>query len=160
MDRILRILEDNARLSLEDIAAMTDKTPQEVAAAIDGYAKEGIIKGYKTLIDWDKTDFVRVRALIELRVSPKKDHGFDEIASTIARFPEVDSVMLMSGGYDLGLVMTGKSFQEIAMFVALRLSPLDDVLSTATHFVLRTYKKDGVIFVDENSKDERGYNFL
>lgn len=159
MDRILKILEDNARLPLEDIAAMVDKTSEEVAAAIDEYAKSGIIKGYKTLVDWDKTDSVRVRALIELKVSPKKDHGFDEIASTIALFPEVDSVMLMSGGYDLGLILTGKSFQEIALFVALRLSPLDDVLSTATHFVLRTYKRDGVMYTDEN-RDERGYNFL
>ena len=159
MERILKILEDNARLPLEDIAAMADKTPQEVAATIDEYAKAGVIKGYKTLIDWDKTDETRVRAIIELKVSPKKDRGFDEIASTIALFPEVDSVMLMSGGYDLGLIMTGASFQEIALFVALRLSPLDDVLSTATHFVLRTYKRDGVMYADE-SKDERGYNFL
>ena len=159
MERILKILEDNARLPLEDIAAMADKTPQEVAAAIDEYAKAGVIKGYKTLIDWDKTDETRVRAIIELKVSPKKDRGFDEIASTIALFPEVDSVMLMSGGYDLGLIMTGSSFQEIALFVALRLSPLDDVLSTATHFVLRTYKRDGVMYANE-SKDERGYNFL
>lgn len=159
MDRILKILEDNARLPLEDIAAMVDKTPQEVAAAIDEYARAGVIKGYKTLVDWDKTDSVRVRALIDLKVSPKKDHGFDEIAATIARFPEVDSVMLMSGGYDLGLTMVGESFQQIALFVALRLSPLDDVLSTATHFVLRTYKRDGIVYTDEN-KDERGYNFL
>ena len=159
MERILKILEDNARLPLEDIAAMADKTPQEVAAAIDEYAKAGVIKGYKTLIDWDKTDETRVKAIIELKVSPKKDRGFDEIASTIALFPEVDSVMLMSGGYDLGLIMTGTSFQEIALFVALRLSPLDDVLSTATHFVLRTYKRDGVVYAEEN-KDERGYNFL
>ena len=100
-----------------------------------------------------------MRALIDLKVSPKKDHGFDEIAATIARFPEVDSVMLMSGGYDLGLTMVGESFQQIALFVALRLSPLDDVLSTATHFVLRTYKRDGIVYTDEN-KDERGYNFL
>lgn len=159
MDRILKILEDNARLPLEDIAAMVDKTPAQVAAAIDEYAKAGVIKGYKTLIDWDKTDHARVRALIELKVSPKKDHGFDEIASTIALFPEVDSVMLMSGGYDLGLVMTGESFQQIALFVALRLSPLDDVLSTATHFVLRTYKRDGVSYISE-TRDERGYDFL
>ena len=154
MDRILKILEDNARLPLEDIAAMVDKTPEEVAAAIDEYAKAGVIKGYKTLIDWDKTDHARVRALIELRVSPKKDHGFDEIASTIALFPEVDSVMLMSGGYDLSLVMSGKSFQDIALFVAKRLSPLDDVLSTATHFVLRTYKKEGRLYQDDEI-DER-----
>ena len=154
MERILKILEDNARLPLEDIAAMADQTPQEVAAAIDEYAKAGVIKGYKTLIDWDKTDETRVRAIIELKVSPKKDRGFDEIASTIALFPEVDSVMLMSGGYDLSLVMSGKSFQDIALFVAKRLSPLDDVLSTATHFVLRTYKKDGVLYGLEPT-DER-----
>ena len=154
MERILKILEDNARLPLEDIAAMADKTPQEVAAAIDEYAKAGVIKGYKTLIDWDKTDETRVRAIIELKVSPKKDRGFDEIASTIALFPEVDSVMLMSGGYDLSLMMSGKSFQDIALFVAKRLSPLDDVLSTATHFVLRTYKKDGVLYGLEPT-DER-----
>jgi len=95
-----------------------------------------------------------VQAIIELRVSPKRDCGFDEVAANIARFDEVDSVMLMSGGYDLSLVMSGKSFQDIALFVAKRLSPLDDVLSTATHFVLRTYKKDGVLYGLEPT-DER-----
>lgn len=157
MDQILHILEHNARLSVEEVAAMVEKTPAEVAKAMDDYAKRGIIKGYKTLIDWEKTDVSHVKALIDLRVAPKKDHGFDEIATRIALFPEVESVMLMSGGYDLSLTMAGGSFQEIAMFVAMRLAPMDDVISTATHFVLRTYKKHGIPYVDE-TRDERGAN--
>ena len=134
MEKILKILEENARISLEDIATMVESTPEEVAKQIDAYQQAHVI--------------------IELRVSPKRDCGFDEVAANIARFDEVDSVMLMSGGYDLSLVMSGKSFQDIALFVAKRLSPLDDVLSTATHFVLRTYKKDGVLYGLEPT-DER-----
>ncbi len=154
MERILHILEENARISLEDLAAMTNSTTQEVARQIDAWQAGHVINGYRALIDWDKVDTPRVQAIIELRVSPKRDCGFDEIAATIARFDEVDSVLLMSGGYDLSLVLSGKSFQDIALFVAKRLSPLDDVLSTATHFVLRTYKKDGVLYGLEPA-DER-----
>lgn len=154
MEKILKILEENARISLEDIATMVESTPEEVAKKIDAYQQAHVINGYKALIDWDKAGADRVQAIIELRVSPKRDCGFDEVAANIARFDEVDSVMLMSGGYDLSLVMSGKSFQDIALFVAKRLSPLDDVLSTATHFVLRTYKKDGVLYGLEPT-DER-----
>ena len=154
MEKILKILEENARISLEDIATMVESTPEEVAKQIDAYQQAHVINGYKALIDWDKAGADRVQAIIELRVSPKRDCGFDEVAANIARFDEVDSVMLMSGGYDLSLVMSGKSFQDIALFVAKRLSPLDDVLSTATHFVLRTYKKDGVLYGLEPT-DER-----
>ena len=134
MEQLLKILEDNARLSVEDIATMLNKSPAEVAAMID-------------LVN-------RVEAVIELNVSPKKSRGFDEIAATIAAFDEVESVLLMSGGYDLQLVIKGQTFQEIALFVAKRLSPLDDVLSTATHFVLRTYKKEGRLYQDDEI-DER-----
>ena len=130
MEQLLKILEDNARMSVEDIAAMLNKSPAEVAAMIDLARAQGIIKGYKTLVDWEKAGVNRVEAVIELNVSPKKSRGFDEIAATIA------------------------SFQEIALFVAKRLSPLDDVLSTATHFVLRTYKKEGRLYQDEEI-DER-----
>ena len=137
MEKILKILEENARISLEDIATMVESTPEEVAKQIDAYQQAHVINGYKALIDWDKAGADRVQAIIELRVSPKRD-----------------SVMLMSGGYHLSLVMSGKSFQDIALFVAKRLSPLDDVLSTATHFVLRTYKKDGVLYGLEPT-DER-----
>ena len=152
MEQLLKILEDNARLSVEDIATMLNKSPAEVAAMIDLARAQGIIKGYKTLVDWEKAGVNRAEAVIELNVSPKK--SFDEIAATIASFDEVESVLLMSGGYDLQLVIKGQTFQEIALFVAKRLSPLDDVLSTATHFVLRTYKKEGRLYQDDEI-DER-----
>ena len=155
MEQLLKILEDNARLPIEDIATMLNKSPAEVAAMIDLARAQGIIKGYKTLVDWEKAGVNRVEAVIELNVSPKKSRGFDEIAATIAAFDEVESVLLMSGGYDLQLVIKGQTFQEIALFVAKRLSPLDDVLSTATHFVLRTYKKEGRLYQDDEI-DERG----
>ena len=150
MEQLLKILENNARLPVEDIATMLNKSPAEVAAMMDLARAQGIIKGYKTLVDWEKAKVNRV----ELNVSPKKSRGFDEIAATIAAFDEVESVLLMSGGYDLQLVIKGQTFQEIALFVAKRLSPLDDVLSTATHFVLRTYKKEGRLYQDEEI-DER-----
>lgn len=154
MEKILSLLENDARLSAEEIGKMLDMSVQSVAAKIDEYTKAHIIRGYRTVIDWESAGATRVQALIELRVSPRRDRGFDEIALAIAHFDEVDSVSLMSGGYDLSLVISGKSFQDIALFVAKRLSPLDGVLSTATHFVLRTYKKDGVCFGCENA-DER-----
>ena len=159
MEQLLRLLENNARLPLEDIAVMLDKPVAEVAAMMDEAAAKGYIKGYKTLVDWEKAGVDMVEAVIELHVSPKKSRGFDEIATTIASFDEVESVLLMSGGYDLQLILTGHSFQEIALFVAKRLAPMDDVLSTATHFVLRTYKKDGVLYADEET-DEREWATL
>ena len=154
MEQLLKILENNARLPVEDIATMLNKSPAEVAAMMDLARAQGIIKGYKTLVDWEKAKVNRVEAVIELNVSPKKSRGFDEIAATIAAFDEVESVLLMSGGYDLQLIIGGRSFHDVALFVAKRLSPLDDVRSTATHFVLRTYKKDGEMFLEEDP-DER-----
>lgn len=146
MEKILKLLEENARMSVEDIAGITGDTPEAVARKLDEYAQNHVINGYHALVDWEKAGVPRVQAIIELRVSPRRDCGFDEIAQSLAELEEVDSVMLMSGGYDLALVVTGKSFQDIALFVARRLAPIDGVLSTATHFVLRTYKRDGVRF--------------
>ena len=154
MQELLQILEKNARLSLEDIAAMMDVSAAQAAAMLDEANEKGYIHGYQALVDWDKAGVNQVEAMIELHVSPRKDRGFEEIAAAIAAFEEVDAVMLMSGGYDLLVSIKGKSFQEIALFVAKRLSPLDDVLSTATSFVLRTYKRGGVLFQDEEI-DER-----
>ena len=153
MEELLHILEKNARLPVEDIAAMMDKTPAEVAAMMDEAAEKGYIRGYEALIDWDRAGVNLVEASIELHVSPRKSRGFDEIASVIASFDEVDSVLLMSGGYDLQVTVKGRSFQEIALFVAKRLSPLDDVLSTATSFVLRTYKRGGRMYQNEEADD-------
>ena len=153
MEELLHILEKNARLSVEDIAAMMDKTPVEVAAMMDEAAEKGYIRGYEALVDWERAGVSLVEASIELHVSPRKSRGFDEIASVIASFDEVDSVLLMSGGYDLQVTVKGRSFQEIALFVAKRLSPLDDVLSTATSFVLRTYKRGGRMYQNEEADD-------
>lgn len=154
MEQMLKLLEENGRLSVEELAALLDITPEEVGRRMDEYHASGVIRGYKALVDWHKAGFNHVQAVIELRVTPKKSRGFDEIATTVAQFDEVSSVYLMSGGYDLQVIINGRSFQEIALFVAKRLSPLDDVLSTTTHFVLQTFKKDGVPYLDEDL-DER-----
>lgn len=154
MDRLLTIIEKNARLSLEEIAAMLNEPVEEVAARLDQHKRDGVIRGTRTLIDWDRVGGNGVQALIEVRVSPTKGHGFDEVAEVIACLNEVDSVLLMSGGYDLSVTISGSTFQEVAMFVSRRLSPLEGVLSTATHFVLRTYKKDGALYGCDH-KDER-----
>lgn len=155
MDRLLNLLDENARLTTEQLAVMLNKTADEVANAIAEYEKQGVIRGYKALINWEKIDENKASALIELRVSPKRDRGFDEIANRIMQFDEVESVYLMSGGYDLAVKVHGKSMQEIAMFVMRRLSTLDSVLSTATHFILTRYKDGGVILNSEDEKDER-----
>ena len=155
MERILKLLSENAKLTNRQIAAMVGASEEEVAAQIAQFEKEGVIKGYKALIDWDKTDRELVTAIIELRVTPKQNQGFEEIAQTIMDFREVDSVYLMSGGFDLAVIVKGKTFQDIAMFVAYRLSPLESVLSTATHFILRKYKERGVNFSDGEDDERR-----
>ena len=159
MDKILKLLEENARYTNEEIAVMTQKTPEEVAETIDRLEKEGVIRGYKPIVDRDKISDSRVFAMIELRVTPKRDLGFDEIAEKIAEYPEVEDVYLMSGGYDLSVTVTGKTMSDIAMFVAKRLATIDGVLSTATHFLLTKYKDGGVVFASDYEEiDERGSN--
>lgn len=155
MDRLLTLLDENARLTAAQLAVMLNKTENEVADEIAAYEKAGVIRGYKALINWEKVDENKASALIELRVSPKRDRGFDEIAGRIMQFEEVESVYLMSGGYDLAVKVHGRSMQEIAMFVMRRLSTLDSVLSTATHFILTRYKDGGVILNQEEERDER-----
>lgn len=155
MDQLLSLLSENARLTTAQLAVMLNLSEAEVTEKIAQYEKEGIIRGYKTLVNWEKVDKNKASALIELRVSPKRDRGFDEIAGRIMQFEEVESVYLMSGGYDLAVKVHGKSMQDIAMFVMRRLSTLDSVLSTATHFILTRYKDDGVILNSEDEQDER-----
>ena len=155
MDRLLSLLEKNARLTTEQMAAMLGTTKEQVEAQIDKYEKDGVILGYKTLINWEKTDRDLCVARIELKVTPKSGMGFDEIAHRIAQFEEVETLYLMSGGYDLALTVTSKSFKDVAMFVAKRLAPLESVESTATHFVLRKYKERGVtIYGDDGDGRE------
>ena len=138
---------------------MLGESEEAVAKAIAQYEREGVIRGYHALVNWERTETQKASALIELRITPKKDTGFDEIAGRIMNFPEVESVYLMSGGYDLAVTVTGRTMQDVAMFVQKRLATLDGVLSTATHFVLTKYKDGGVIFQSEYEEiDERGSN--
>lgn len=155
MDRLLCLLENNPRLTNSELAVMLGISEEEVAEKISLYEQTGVIKGYKALIDKDKAHAQTVTALIEIKVQPKFGHGFDDIAQRISQLDEVESIYLMSGGYDLCCMVTDKSFQEVAMFVAKRLSPLEDVVSTATHFILKKYKEQGIFF-GTAPKDDRG----
>ena len=154
MDKLIEIIVNNPRLSLEDLAAMLDETKEEVAKRLDELKDNGTIRGFRTLVDWTKLDVNKVNSIILLNVRPVKDAGFDEVAKKIANMDEVESVLLMSGGYDLLVEISGDSFQSIAEFVAKRLSPMDSVLSTSTHFVLKTYKRDNSLYI-EDDKDYR-----
>ena len=152
---LLSLLNENARLTNAQLAVMLGKTEEEVEKEIADYQQKGIIKGYKALINWEKVDHHKTTALIELKVQPKKESGFDEIAKKIMQFSKVESVYLMSGGFDLAVMVHGDSIQDIAMIVAKRLSPLDSVLSTATHFILTRYKEGDVILTSPKEEDRR-----
>ena len=153
-EKLLRLIDDNAKLTNAQLAVMLGEDAQDVAQTIAGYEKQGVIRGYKALIDWDQTDRNLVSARIEIKVIPKGTMGFEEIAYTISQFREVETCYLMSGGYDLALTISGKTFKDIALFVAHRLAPLEPVQSTSTHFVLKKYKQRGQMMVDD-FKDER-----
>ncbi len=155
MDRLLYLIEKNPRLSNAELAVMLGVTEEEAEAQIRLYEDSGVIKGYRALIDKNKAHAQTVTALIEIKVQPKFGHGFDEVAQRIARLDEVENLYLISGGYDLCCIVEDKSFEEVAMFVVKRLSPLEDVVSTATNFILKKYKEQGVSFA-EKSKDDRG----
>ena len=153
MDELLNILKKNARTSLEDIAKMTRSTPGAVAARIEEYEKSGTIRGYRALLNEDHLKEDRVTAVIEVKVQPEREGGFDRIARRISGFPEVVNMHLMSGKYDLLLFVEGKNLREVATFVSERLATLDGVLSTGTHFMLKTYKQDGVLMDGEKVDD-------
>ena len=155
MDNILKILEDNANLTHEQLAVMCQKEVGDIKKYIKEQEANGVILGYKTMIDWDKTDREYVTALIEVKITPQRDRGFDRVAELIYNYPEVQSLYLMSGGYDLAVLIEGKTMKEVAFFVAQKLAPIDDVISTATHFVLRKYKDKGVVY-GVVEVDERG----
>ena len=142
---ILRILEEDCRYTPAKIAVMLDRTEAEVIAAIEEMEQQGVIVKYTAIVNGERLADEVVQALIEVKVSPQKSNGFDAIAEEIYRFDEVKSCYLMSGGYDLAVVIEGKTLREVARFVSERLSTLDDVLSTSTHFILKKYKIEGVI---------------
>ena len=156
MDNLLGLLKQNARYSVKELAVILNQSEEVVAKALEAYEKQGIIKGYQAILNYEKLDQAPVFALIELKVTPKKELGFQEIADRVMEMEEVESVYLMAGDYDLAVFVKGKTMQDVAMFVAKRLSTLDSVLSTSTHFVLSRYKQDGVILKDKEKSDLRG----
>lgn len=155
MDILLKLLEDDASLTPAQLATMLDKEEGEIKDLIRTYEKDGVILGYKTVIDWDKTDREYVSAMIEVKLVPQKERGFDKIAEKIYNYPEVKNVYLMSGGYDLCVLIEGKTMKEVAYFVAQKLATIEYITSTATHFVLKKYKDTGVVYGTAET-DERG----
>ncbi len=148
---LLDILQEDCRIPLEKLAVMTGVSMEEVAEAIDALEKRKIILRYSPIINWDRTDRERVEAMIEVRVTPQRDMGFDAIARRIYRFDEVKSVYLMSGSYDLLVLVEARTLKELAAFVSGKLSPLETVTGTATSFVLKRYKEEGVIFENDDT---------
>ncbi len=153
-EQILTFLEKNSRINLQELAVILGADEATIANEICEMEKEQVICGYHTMIDWDKTGQEKVTALIEVRVTPQRGQGFDSIAERIYNYPEVKAVYLISGAYDLMVILEGKTLREVSGFVSDKLSTLDTVLSTATHFILKKYKDHGTIFAKKN-KDER-----
>ena len=158
-EKILKLLCKNARYSTKDLAVMTGLSEDAVKAEIAEMEEKGLIRGYKAVIDWERLDSAMVSAIIELKVEPQPDVGFEQIAEKIKKFSEVESVYLMSGGYDLGVIVKGKTFQEVAMFVAKQLAPMKFVVSTATHFILRRYKEMDIELVGDIEDDREKISF-
>lgn len=154
MDEILEILEKNSRATVEEIAGMLNKSVEDIRAEIKKMENENIIVGYNTLVNWEKTDRETVTALIEVKVTPQRGQGFDKVAERIYRYPQVKACYLMSGGFDLTVIIEGKSMKDVALFVSQKLATLEGVMSTATHFVLKKYKDKGMVF-EEKFKDDR-----
>lgn len=155
MNRLLDVIENNPRLTNGEIATMLGLPVEDVTEQIRIYEESGVIKGYRAIIDKDKAHARAVTALIEIKVQPKFGHGFEDVAQRIAKLEEVEAIYLMSGSYDLCCIVQDKTFDEVAMFVVRRLSPLEDVVSTSTNFILKKYKEQGVNF-SPDVKDDRG----
>ena len=153
-EKLLDLLSQDARLSTGQLSAMRGATEEEVAEAVRHFEKKRTILGYKALVDWDKTDRESVTALIEVKITPQKGMGFDEIARQIYSHHQVESVYLMSGGFDLTVIIKDRTMREVARFVAEQLAPMENVLSTGTHFILKKYKDYGVEY-DPSEKDKR-----
>ena len=157
--KLLKLLSKNAHYTPQELAVMTDMTEEQVKSEIEEMEKNGLIRGYKAVVDWERMDSAYVSAIIELKVTPKAELGFEDVAAKVMKYPAVESVYLMSGVYDLNVVVKGKTFQEVAQFVAKELSTIESVTSTATHFVLRRYKELDVELLG-SGKDERGSYLL
>ena len=159
MENLLRLLERDCTLSKKQLAAMVGTSTERVEEIIRDYEKNNVILGYKAVIDWDATDRQDVTALIEVKVEPQRDDGFDRVAERIYQYEEVESCYLMSGDFDMTVIISGRSLQEVARFVSQKLSTIDEVKSTATHFILKKYKESHLIFTKQE-KQEEGFVFV
>jgi DNA-binding Lrp family transcriptional regulator len=149
-EKLLSVIEKNSRIDIKELAVIMGAEEIDIVNELAAMESEGVICGYHTLIDWEKTSIEKVSALIEVRVTPQRGQGFDKIAERIYKYPEVNSVYLISGGYDLLVTLEGKSLKEISAFVSDKLSTLETVLSTATHFILKKYKDHGTILAKKH----------
>jgi DNA-binding Lrp family transcriptional regulator len=154
-EKILRLIENDAKLTPETMAVMLDCDAEVIKAEIKALEENGTIVRYRTLINWDKSDRDFITAIIELKVTPQRGEGFEKIAERIYQYPEVKDVYLVSGGYDLGVVIEGSDMRSVALFVAEKLATMEHVVSTATHFILKKYKSDGVILEDDHVDERR-----
>lgn len=155
MKKLLQLLEDDCTLTHAQLASMTGMTEGEVAAAIAECEQNRLILGYKAIVDWYRTDREDVTALIEVNVTPQRGEGFDRVAERIYQYDEVESVYLMSGSFDLTVIISGRSLKEVALFVGEKLAPMEEVTGTATHFILKKYKEKHLIFDKQEAQEER-----
>ena len=158
-EQILRTIDRNSKISMSELAMMLGREEAEVTAAVAEMEADKIICGYPTLINWDKVSNEKITALIEVKVTPQRGQGFDKIAERIYKFDEVESVYLMSGGYDLTVIIRGKSMKEVSRFVFEKLAPMESIQSTATHFVLKKYKDQGLVMQFESDDERIQMNF-
>ena len=157
-EKILTFIEKNSRVDLNELAIMLGVSEVDVVNELEAMEAEHVICGYHTLIDWDKTDVEKVTALIEVRVTPQRDMGFDKVAERIYNYPEVTSVYLISGGFDFMVIIEGKTLRDVSQFVSDKLATVGSVLSTKTNFILKTYKDHGTV-IAEKEKDERNRDY-
>jgi len=154
-NKLLKLLEQNCSYTPAQLAAMCDTTEEDITLRIQSLRDEGVLLGYKAVVNWEKTAIEAVEALIEVKITPQRDKGFDRIAERIYQYEEVESCYLMSGGYDITVIITGRTLREVALFVSQKLSTIDGVTSTATHFILKKYKQQNVIFEPREEQKER-----
>ena len=155
MKKLLQLLEDDCTLTHAQLASLSGLSEAEVAAAIQKYEQDRVILGYTAIVDWDRTDQESVTALIEVNVTPQRGDGFDRVARRIYQYDEVESVYLMSGSFDLTVIISGRSLKEVALFVGEKLAPLEDATGTATHFILQKYKEKHLVFPTQEAQEER-----
>ena len=157
--KLLKLLSKNARYTVNELSVMTGLSEDEVRSEVAEMERDGLIRGYKAVIDWERLDSAKVSAIIELKVEPQPDVGFEQIADEVKKYSEVETVYLMSGGYDLCVIVKGKTFQVVAMFVAKQLAPMKYVVSTATHFILRRYKEFDIELIGDETDDREKISF-